>query len=250
MARYPGSLIRATPLVPALNSASGVWTLKQAMQARAQGIWGRQSVVSFLQSTSSGTDLTTYTFSAQNLGTAVADRHIIVCVGWGNNSNNISSVTVGGVTATSVVAATGSPENFGRIQMFIAAVPSGATGDVVVTFASGENRCAIAMYRATFLVSASAHQTATDATATSGQCSANIDVPAGGFAIGFSYQFDDGTSAYAWTNLTEDSDFQAGGEGSRFSTASQSFSAAQSGLTVTATSSATTRVVMALASWV
>lgn len=39
--RYPGGLIRAKPLLPTLQSASGMWTLTEAMQYQALGIWPR-----------------------------------------------------------------------------------------------------------------------------------------------------------------------------------------------------------------
>lgn len=39
MTRYPGGIVRATPIVPTKASASGIWTLAEAMQAKAQGIW-------------------------------------------------------------------------------------------------------------------------------------------------------------------------------------------------------------------
>ncbi len=37
--RFPASIVRATPVVPNLASASGVWTMEQQLQAQAQGIW-------------------------------------------------------------------------------------------------------------------------------------------------------------------------------------------------------------------
>ncbi len=37
--RFPASIVRATPVVPSLSSASGVWTMEQQLQAQAQGIW-------------------------------------------------------------------------------------------------------------------------------------------------------------------------------------------------------------------
>jgi hypothetical protein len=37
--RYPGGLIRATPRIPSSHSAPGIWTLAEALQAKAQGLW-------------------------------------------------------------------------------------------------------------------------------------------------------------------------------------------------------------------
>lgn len=37
--RFPASVVRATPVVPSLSSAPGVWTMEQQLQAQAQGLW-------------------------------------------------------------------------------------------------------------------------------------------------------------------------------------------------------------------
>lgn len=39
MARFPGGIVRATPRIPTLAAASGLWSLQEALQARAQNIW-------------------------------------------------------------------------------------------------------------------------------------------------------------------------------------------------------------------
>lgn len=39
MARFPGGIIRSTPVAPSQSSASGVWTLAEALRARAQSSW-------------------------------------------------------------------------------------------------------------------------------------------------------------------------------------------------------------------
>ena len=106
----------------------------------------------FLQTAILGTDTTTYTFTAQNLGTAAADRTIIV-VGHARVGSvpgvTVSSVTVGGVSATIDVSKVQATANSTVAFIARAAVPSGTTGDVVVTLSSGALRAAIALYRVT-----------------------------------------------------------------------------------------------------
>lgn len=39
MARFYGGLVRASPRLPNTSAAPGIWTLQDALQAKAQGIW-------------------------------------------------------------------------------------------------------------------------------------------------------------------------------------------------------------------
>ena len=117
-----------------------------------------------LQTTVDASDLTTYTFSSQNLGTAAPDRHIIVGVAArkGGSATTISSVTVGGVSATIVDQYSNSDSNSNISGIAIASVPTGTTGDIVVTFGAQMVRAVIAVYRATNLSSATEFDKAED----------------------------------------------------------------------------------------
>ena len=111
--------------------------------------------VSFLQSAASTSNAQNYTFSSQSLGTAASDRKIIACVNSSAVSSSllsVSSVTIGGVSATEVVAgnADGNNNQLQPFAIFIADVPSGTSGDVVVSLnANNGANCHIALYRAT-----------------------------------------------------------------------------------------------------
>lgn len=203
---------------------------------------------SFLQANSSTADLTTYTFSGENLGTAAADRYIIVVVksrDSGSGAKSISSVTIGGVTASIIIQKQNNASNSSLAGIAIAAVPTGTTGDVVVTFSEGMLRCAIGLYRATGITPIPADfgsSTATNPTYA-------IDVPAGGFAIGGVANSNGNDGSAVWTGLTERYDSVI--EAVMLSTgASDEFAAAQTNLTVTATLSGTnTEPVGVFASW-
>lgn len=205
-------------------------------------------VLTFLQSTSSATDASEYTFSSQNLGDAAADRYIIVAVGSrdsGTTSQSISSVTVGGVSATIVVQQRNSATNTDVAGLAIAAVPNGTTGDVIVTFSETMLRCSIALYRATGLSSA----TPTDnGSSTATAPTYAIDVLAGGFAIGTANSgVNSGTAT--WTNLTEDYDALVTGEYLNYTGASDTFETEQTNLAVTCTFTSSTNPVGVFASW-
>lgn len=188
----------------------------------------------FLQAASSSTDTDTYTFSSQNLGTAAADRYIFVGVTSRSSgtTNTINSVTVGGVTATQVELQRTVTTVVNMAGLYIAAVPTGTTGDVVVTFNATTLRCGIGMWGATGLASA----TATDSDVSSANAPTYaIDVVAGGFAIGVAYGADNNApGATTWTGITEDYDGVS--EGTNVNTgASDTFETTQTNLTITAT---------------
>lgn len=156
---------------------------------------------SFLQGATDASDLTTYTFAAQNLGAAAGGRHIIVCAQGRRTgtSATISSITVDGAPATIVDQVTNTATNTAVCGIAIVALPSGTSGDIVVTFSSGMIRCAIQVYRATG-INATAYDTATS---TTGDPSVALDVP-NGFAVGSGLTAASTTAV--WTGLTEDYD--------------------------------------------
>lgn len=102
------------------------------------------ATVSYRTSTSSNTNGTSFTFSSQDIGTAAADRRVVVCItSAGSGAPSLSSLTVGGVTATTLrlFQATGRSCSF-----LIASVPTGTTGDVVATYSSTQDRCGIGIW--------------------------------------------------------------------------------------------------------
>ena len=87
----------------------------------------------------------TFTFANLALGTAAANRTIII--GIGTSGHVPSSVTVGGVAATAHHTYIDQP-NQSAAGIYSAVVPSGATGDVVVAFGNSAFRCAVALWAA------------------------------------------------------------------------------------------------------
>lgn len=184
---------------------------------------------SFLQATNDTSDLTTYTFSSQNLGTASSDRHIIVVVESrkAGAATTISSITIGGITADIVLQQSNSDSNSNIAGIAIANVPTGTTGDIVITFGAGMVRCAIQVYSATGLASSTAYDTDFS---TASDPVGSLDIPAGGFAIAGGVS--NSASSATWTNLTEDHDNTL----ESFVTvtsASDSFVSAQTALSIT-----------------
>lgn len=185
---------------------------------------------SFLQATPNSADLTTYTFSSENFGTADADRYIIVGIvaRKAGATTTISSVTIGGVSATITAQQSNSDSNTNVAGIAIAKVPTGTSGDVVVTFGAGMVRCVISVYRAVGITGLTAYHSDTD---TSSDPVGTLNIPGSGFAIGMAIS--NSNSSCTWTNLTEDAD----GTVESFVTytsASDEFSSSETGRSITA----------------
>ncbi len=173
------------------------------------------------------TDRTTYTFSGLAIGAASANRKVLVSI-WTRSGvgtpATVSTVTIGGVAAT--VLKSGPLNTFQNLAFAIADVPTGTTGDVVVTFGSGVTSCAVAVYR---LIGATG-TVSTEYTDIADPFTVSADIPAGGAAFGiFSPNVAD---ASTMTNLTKDvSGGLVVGDGS-YAFASATFAAAQTGLSI------------------
>lgn len=164
------------------------------------------ATIALVDNSFDGTAAVTFTFTNQNFGAAAADRYIIVGVGIGNSSETISSVTIGGVTATSVV--TGTPGGGdGQAGIFIALVPTGTTGTIVVTCTNTEDCCGIGVWRATG-INPTATDTASQTTVSGDALStSSLTIPTQGFGVGYVFWLGSAAPPSAtWTNLTEQFD--------------------------------------------
>lgn len=201
---------------------------------------GNKATVTLTDNSVDTTNLTAYTFSSQSLGTAAVDRRIIIGVaGSGANAGAVSTLTVGGVSATNIIAL----ENVDtETEIWIADVPTETTGDVVVTFAAVKARCGIGVYRA---IGSRSGAIATSSS-TADPMSASLLIPYDGIAVGVG--MDQSTSTYTWTNLTERYDETV--EGTISHTGSSLNSDITQTLTITCNpSSAASQQAMVLASW-
>lgn len=197
-----------------------------ALAARALRAPGAVAAVTraFASSGTSTTDETTTTWASKAIGTAAANRHVVVGI-FTRTGVSISSVTIGGISATSVVTVTNGNNH---AALYIAAVPTGTTANIVVTYGSTSVVHAIAVW-AIYGANATAHDTGSDTTDTFSPSS--FDVPAGGVAIGFvSGANSPPSNNAAWTGLTEDVDVGADEAGCYG--ASAAFASAQTGLSV------------------
>lgn len=201
--------------------------------------------VDFLQTTGDTTDASAYTFAGQSLGAAADDRYIVVsAVGRkAGAAFTLLSISIGGVAATIITQITNTITNSDAAALVIAKVPTGATGDIVVTWSTTILRCQINVWRLTGISS----PTPSDFDqSTAADPSVNLDIPANGGAIGAGLTA--AASSATWTGLTEDSDSTL--ESFVTQTAAHSFPLSlETGRTITIDFASSTESAGVFASW-
>tara|TARA_R110000803_G_scaffold47011_2_gene98382 strand:- start:717 stop:1370 length:654 start_codon:yes stop_codon:yes gene_type:complete len=191
--------------------------------------------LTYLGHTVDNVDRTVYTFSSLSLGAAAVDRLIVL--GVGNTAGwNITSITIGGVS-TSEVATIDIEATSGNIWFHQAVVPTGTTGDIVVTFSGASERCGLQWWRLTG-ANTTATATASDSTGASGVYSTTINCESGGAILGLIQSWEDPGSGrtHTWSGITEETGSdEVIDSGNAHSAASDSFTSTQTGLAISAT---------------
>lgn len=208
---------------------------------------------SFLAGAQSTTSSTTQTFAGLSFGTASAGRYLLACVySVGATGHDQTAVTIGGVSATSVLTVSSAfGANTQRIEFWIANVPTGTSGSVVATTSNNAVRAAVQLYSLEGMVSSTPSDTATNS-GSGASLSGSLDMPAGGVIIAAAAGVDTSlVGSVTWTGVTEDSDVNFGGAIGIIASSGSLFSfSPQSGLTVQATFSTTPAAsVLAAAAW-
>lgn len=158
--------------------------------------------------TGSNTASTTFTFTSVSIGTASSTRYVVVAMIAQGASASPTSVTVGGISATSAAAAVTSSN---RAELWIAAVPTGTTANIVVTFAASTTRCAVGSFSVYDITSTTPVNTATSSGSTSMTLSVNTN--ANSVVIGTAFSSGSAPDA-TWVGVTESYDtdsFSSGG---------------------------------------
>jgi hypothetical protein len=108
---------------------------------------GEQKDFRFVSSTSNTANLSTYTFTAQDIGTPSPSRRIVVALTTSSGVPPLfSSVTLAGNAMTLIdFNNDAGPTDVGAGIYYLAA-PTGSTADIVVTFSASINSCKIFVY--------------------------------------------------------------------------------------------------------
>ena len=172
---------------------------------------------------------TTFTFSGKSIGAAAANRRVYVGVFGSSAQSSISSVTIGGNTATNHVSRNDSNRLAG---IYSYPLTTGTTANIVVTFPGSENRCFIGVWAA-YGADATPHDTLSSGASSS---TGTIDIPEGGALIAYAHN-NGGSATFTWAGATEDFDDVPSGGTESHSGAHADEMAEETGRTVTATPS-------------
>lgn len=198
---------------------------------------GRSPVaLSFTVSALSATDATTYSFTAQSVGTAANNRFVIIAIGSrANAARSISTATIGGVNAVQLAIGNDTSGGADIAALYIAALSTGTTADISLTFSAQMLRCGIGVYRMVGAGSPTPHATMTDNVMVAGVLSGTINCPANGAIVGAAWGAGSGNQLAVWAGITEDYDIQPETTANDASGAHDAFATVQTGLTVSAT---------------
>jgi hypothetical protein len=197
------------------------------------------AAVSHTASFVSTANLTTYTFAGASFGAAAASRKIVIVACGGLAAAVGSTVTIGGVSGSSVIEKLGDGGEL-SIIMWQADVPTGTTGDIVIAWSGAQGRMGLEVYR---IINAGTGPSAASATVSDGAddgggvLALTVTVPALGVVIsGAANNNGDRTT---WANVTEDADNSIGEGSYEISSGSEAYATLQTSLAVTATVSGT-----------
>lgn len=151
--------------------------IARGAKLREVGAGVAAKVLTFKGVDADGSDVTVYTFSGVDIGTATSDRRVIVSASANNGTETVSSLTVGGVTADIIGQSQG-----GNLTtaLCVAHVPTGTTADIVVTWTGAQLRCGIGWWIATGLSSNTPNDSGTS---NAGPQSISITALEGGFIV-------------------------------------------------------------------
>jgi hypothetical protein len=202
------------------------------------------AAVTFQQASGNNSGGSSTTYSGVSFGTASSDRYILAIVTARHTATFTTSATIGGMAATSVLEILNSTSSFHRQNMFIAGVPTGTAGSVVLNFSTSIVRNMISVFSLTGIDGPTPFFTATS---TANPASGTLTIPADGIAIAGVYNILGGP--YTWANLTERHD-SALNVNNYWSAASDAFATLQTSRVITATAAGSpTQPVGIFASW-
>ncbi|MCK9549212.1 hypothetical protein [Aquamicrobium sp.] len=212
-------------------------------------------VLTYIGRATSTTESTTITISDVSIGTASADRLVVVsamCVH--NDNGNLTVITggsIGGSAATLVVASNGM--DYPALTAILSrVVTSGTTATITINLSVAVQRTALDVYTIKGLNSTTAHHTNTTwSTNNTSFLGTTLNIPANGFAIGgLAAQDEFNVYSHTWSGLTEDADSASGLSYGGYTSASGQMMSAESGRSISVTANGNSRrKSMCVASW-
>lgn len=103
--------------------------------------------ISFVGTANNVVAASSFTFTAQGIGTADTTRIVVVAIAHGVTGGiSVSSVTIAGNLATQATGAAGDSTGGSFTDIWYLAVPTGTTANIVVNLSASQSRCAIDVY--------------------------------------------------------------------------------------------------------
>lgn len=168
---------------------------------RAAAAGGGDATITFAATASKSAPASPATFSSHAIGSAAANRYVIVALsGYRNGSGSVPTVTVDGVSLTHV--ATADTASF-EAYIYAGNIASGTTASIVATYTGAWVNLNCSIWAAYGIASTTAYHTDSDLTATTTMTAA-INIPAGGVAVAI--HGNNNAGVQTWTGLTEDFD--------------------------------------------
>jgi hypothetical protein len=206
--------------------------------------WHAPVDITFTDAGAFETNTDTYSFPPKLIGAMAPDRLTLLAITVRRSAGDveISSVKVGAPPRDAVELVTETNGNT-RVSLFAAFLDTAdEIASIVVKVTPAAENCGLAIYRATGVITAPTSRFTVKAGALTG----SLNVFKNGAALAVAYT--DAPATFTWAELTEDMTFNGGGAWQQ-SSASGKFTAAQAGLTISATPSSAVSQVMIGASW-
>jgi hypothetical protein len=204
------------------------------------------ATISFVSSNADPVNRSTYTFTNQPIGNTEADNRLIVISSGGSGGLNptaaISSITVNGFSCTQ---ANNVIDNEMRTSMHYVLLPTGTTANVVITWAGTKGDIGIAVHNV-FTDTPTPYVSYTDGT---NSASVSASFPAGSAVLGVAGWENSTTTSTTWAGLTKDLELVIESGQAFLTTAKDEFDTEQTGLTISASPSASTSETIIVAAW-
>lgn len=205
---WPAAVVWSGATAPTLTTAPGKKNILSFFTTNGGSVWYgafQQNsfgppTLDYITSSSSTSDLTTYTFSGVSIGTATSDRLVIVGAASTETGGlrTVSSISIGGINGTLHEAPAG---DWHPVGLASRAVSSGTTADIVVTFSGGVARCMIFVWTLKNYVSATPYDSDSIQGTSSISRSVTFNIPAHGVAVYVASKGAD--TSFTWSSATE-----------------------------------------------
>ena len=191
-----------TDQVVTVGTASDTWSVTTEAAGPGPSVTTELSFIANLEENRGSASSGDATFASASLGAADTNRRIVVAVSHLSNGGEVSGVTVDGAPGTLLVSDYVGSGTDPATSIWAASVPSGTTGDIVVSFDGNTFDISVGTYR--LIKSAGTTAYDTDTSNATGAISMGVNTTVDGACLAISQR--ENGSSQTWTGVTEDYD--------------------------------------------